>query len=86
MIIFFVDRNHKNIILSEILDIKKLEDVDKPIEGANGLPNACYISNDYFAYERGKNFRQVIGSARDVPDPNKNSDRTGYIENVFNPN
>jgi choline monooxygenase len=72
MIFFFVDRNHKNIILSEILDIKKLEDVDKPIEGANGLPNACYISNDYFAYERDKVFCNkwtVVGVGSSIPNP-----------------
>ena len=48
MIIFFMDQNHKNKILSEILDIKKLEDVAKPIEAANGLPNECYTSDDYY--------------------------------------
>ncbi len=46
MIIFFVDQNHKNKTLSEILDIQKLKDVDKQIEAANGLPNECYISED----------------------------------------
>ena len=43
MIIFFVDQNLKNKSLAEILDIKKLENVNKPIEAANGLPNECYI-------------------------------------------
>ena len=56
MIIFFVDQNHKNKTLSEILDIKKLKDVDKQIEAAKGLPNECYISEDYLAYERDKIF------------------------------
>jgi choline monooxygenase len=72
MIIFFVDRNHKNKILSEILDINKLEDVDKPIEGANGLPNECYISNDYLAYERDKVFCNkwtVVGVGSSIPNP-----------------
>ena len=56
MIIFFVDQNLKNKSLSEILDIKKLENVNKPIEAANGLPNECYISEDYLAYEKEKIF------------------------------
>ena len=72
MIIFFVDQNHKNKILSEILDIKKLEDVDKPIEAANGLPNACYTSDDYLAYERDKilcNKWTVVGVGSAIPNP-----------------
>ena len=32
MIIFFVDQNLKNLPLSKILDIEKLNNVDKPIE------------------------------------------------------
>jgi choline monooxygenase len=72
VIIFFVDQNHKNKILSEILSIKKLEDVDKPIEVANGLPNTCYISDDYLAYERDKVFCNnwtVIGVGSSIPNP-----------------
>ena len=56
MVIFFVDQNHKNKFLSEILDIKKLMNVDKPIESANGLPNECYTSEQYLEYERKKIF------------------------------
>ena len=52
MVIFFVDQNHKNKSLSEILDIKKLMNVDRPIENANGLPNECYISEQYLEYEK----------------------------------
>ena len=37
MIIFFVDQNLKNLSLAEILDIEKLNNVNKPIEAANGL-------------------------------------------------
>ena len=44
MIIFFVDQNLKKLPLSEILDIEKLNNVDKPIESANGLPNECYTN------------------------------------------
>ena len=42
MIIFFVHQNLKNLPLSEILDIEKINNVDRPIEVANGLPNECY--------------------------------------------
>ena len=56
MIIFFVDQNYKNKTLAEILDIEKLEAVNKPIEIANGLPNECYTSEDYLTYERNKVF------------------------------
>ena len=56
MVIFFVDQNKKNKSLSEILDIKKLMNVDRPIENANGLPNECYTSEKYLEYERNKIF------------------------------
>jgi choline monooxygenase len=56
MIIFFMDQNQKNKPLSEILDIKKLMNVDRAIETANGLPNECYTSEQYLEYERNKIF------------------------------
>ena len=56
MVIFNVDQNHKIQSLSEIIDIKKLMNVDKPIETANGLPNQCYTSEQYLKYERDKIF------------------------------
>ena len=72
MIIFFVGKNYKNKTLPEILDVKKLEAVDKPIEAANGLPNECYTSDDYLAYEKEKVFFNkwtVIGVGSSVPNP-----------------
>ena len=72
MIIFSVDQNLKNIPLSEILDIEKLNNVDKPIETANGLPNECYTNNDYLTHEREKIFFNkwtVIGVASSIPNP-----------------
>ena len=72
MIIFSVDQNQKNLPLSEILDIEKLHNVDKPIEVANGLPNECYTNNDYLAHEREKVFFNkwtVIGVASSIPNP-----------------
>ena len=56
VIFFFVDQNQKNKPLSEILDIKKLKNVDRAIETANGLPNECYTSEQYLEYERDKIF------------------------------
>ena len=70
MIIFFMDQNHKKKGLSEILDLKKIEQVDRPIETANGLPNECYISEDYLKYERDKIFCDkwtVIGVGSSIP-------------------
>ena len=52
MVIFFVNQNHKKKGLSEILDVKKIEQVDMPIEVANGLQNESYISEDYLKRER----------------------------------
>ena len=72
MIIFSVDQNLKNLPLSEILDIEKLNNVDKPIEAANGLPNECYTNNDYLVHEREKVFFNkwtVIGVASSIPNP-----------------
>ena len=70
MIIFFMRQNHKKKGLSEILDLKKIEQVDRPIETANGLPNECYISEDYLKYERDKIFCDkwtVIGVGNSIP-------------------
>ena len=72
MIIFFVDQNLKKLPLSKILDIKKLDNVDKPIEVANGLPNECYVNDDYLAHEKEKIFFNkwtVIGVASSTPNP-----------------
>ena len=72
MIIFFVDENYKNKTLSEILDLKKLEAVEKPIEAANGLPNECYTSEDYLAYEKVRIFHDnwtAIGVGSSIPSP-----------------
>ena len=70
MVIFFVDQNHNNKSLSEILDIKKLMNVDRPIESANGLPNECYTNDYYLEYERNKIFCDkwtVIGVGSSIP-------------------
>ena len=71
MLTFLVNQIKKKN-LSEILDIKKLEQVGKPIEAANGLPNECYTSKEYLAYERDKVFCDnwtVIGVGSSIPNP-----------------
>ena len=70
MIIFFVHQNLKNLPLSKILDIEKINKVDKPIEVANGLPNECYTNQDYLAHEKEKIFYNkwtAIGVGSSIP-------------------
>jgi len=72
MIIFFVDQNYKNKKLSQILDLKKIEAVNRPIETANGLPNECYVSKDYLVYEKERIFCDkwtVVGVGSSIPNP-----------------
>ena len=59
--------------MSEIYNIiekKKLDFVKKPIEKAHGLPNECYISEEYSKIERKKLFEDkwvVIGVGSSIP-------------------
>ena len=46
--------------LSDILDPKKIEVVKNPIEKAHGLPNECYLNDDYLEFEK-KKFLKIIG-------------------------
>ena len=65
-----MDQNLKKLPLSKILDIDKLNNVDKSIETANGLPNECYTSKDYFVHEREKVFFNkwtAVGVASSLP-------------------
>jgi choline monooxygenase len=60
----------KNKVLSEIIDIKKIEVVKNPIHKAHGLPNECYLDKDYLDFEKEKVFKNnwtVIGVASSVP-------------------
>ena len=64
-------KKNDNSLLSTILDLKKIEAVDKPIEEAHGLPNECYTSSEYLKIERDKIFSDkwtVIGVGSSVPD------------------
>ena len=70
MIIFFVHQNLKNLPLSKIIDIEKINNVDKSIEVANGLPNECYTNQDYLAHEKEKIFYNkwtAIGVGSSIP-------------------
>ena len=58
--------------LSDILDPNKIEVVKNPIEKAHGLPNECYLNNDYLEFEKEKIFKNnwtMIGVASSVPTP-----------------
>ena len=72
MIIFFMPKILKNLTLSKVLDIKKIEAVNQPIEKAHGLPNQCYISEEYLRIERERVFKDkwtTIGIGSLVPKP-----------------
>ncbi len=63
-------QNLKNLPLSKTLDIEKINNVDKPIEVANGLPNECYTNQDYLAHEKEKIFYNkwtAIGVGSSIP-------------------
>ena len=58
--------------LSDILDLNKIEVVKNPIEKAHGLPNECYLNDDYLEFEKEKIFKNnwtMIGVASSVPNP-----------------
>lgn len=57
--------------LSEILSLDKIEVVKSEINRAHGLPNECYISEEYLEFERDNVFASswtVIGTASSVPE------------------
>ena len=54
----------------KIIDKKKLDVVNNPIEKSHGLPNECYTSEKYTRLERKKLFEDkwvVIGIASSLP-------------------
>tara|TARA_Y100000031_G_scaffold3645_1_gene4478 strand:- start:103 stop:1296 length:1194 start_codon:yes stop_codon:yes gene_type:complete len=63
--------NGKDIpAIYKIVDRRKLEVVNKPITESHGLPNECYISQDYTKIERKKLFEDkwvVVGTASSIP-------------------
>ena len=62
---------YTNKNLSDILEIDKIETVKNKINHAHGLPNECYVSDEYLNYERNKIFCDnwsVIGTASSIPE------------------
>ena len=58
--------------LSDVLDLAKMNLVNKPIAESHGLPNECYMSDGYAKIERKKLFEEkwsVIGVASSTPNP-----------------
>ena len=56
--------------LSDILDLAKIDAVNRPIADSHGLPNECYMSDEYIKIERKKLFEEkwsVIGTASSTP-------------------
>ena len=58
--------------LSDVLDLAKINIINKPIADSHGLPNECYMSDEYSKIERKKLFEEkwsVIGVASSTPNP-----------------
>ena len=57
--------------LSRIVDLDKIEATKNSINEANGLPNECYLNDEYFRIEREKVFFNnwiVVGVSSSVPE------------------
>ena len=57
--------------LSRIVDLDKIEAAKNSINEANGLPNECYLNDEYFKIEREKVFFDnwiVVGVSSSVPE------------------
>ena len=60
----------KNIY--DFIDKEKLDVVNKPITESHGLPNECYVNEEFAKFERKKLFEDkwiVIGAASSLPNP-----------------
>ena len=56
----------------DFVDKEKLDVVSKPITESHGLPNECYVSEEFAKFERKKLFEDrwvVIGTASSLPNP-----------------
>jgi len=70
MVRFYMENGKEIQAIYKIVDRKKLEVVNKPITESHGLPNECYISEDYTKIERKKLFEDkwiVVGTASSIP-------------------
>ena len=86
MLGFFMGKKNDNSLLSAILDLKKIEAVDKPIEEAHGLPNECYTSSKYLKIERNKIFSDkwtVIGAGSSIPNTGNEKRKFKILERSY---
>ena len=67
---YIMINGQKNIY--DFVDKEKLDAVNKPIAESHGLPNECYVSEEFSKFERKKLFEDrwaVIGTASSLPYP-----------------
>ena len=67
---FCMVNGKSNGAIYKLIDKAKLDIVNKPIAESHGLPNECYISQEYTKIERKKLFEDkwvVVGVASSVP-------------------
>ena len=70
MVRFYMINGKSNGEVYKLINKKKLDVVSKPIAESHGLPNECYISQEYTKIERKKLFEDkwtVVGVASSVP-------------------
>ena len=70
MVRFYMVNGKSNGEVYKLIDKAKLDVVSKPIAESHGLPNECYISQEYTKIERKKLFEDkwiVIGAASSLP-------------------
>ena len=72
--------------LSDILEIDKIEIVKNEISHAHGLPNECYISDEYLNYERNKIFFGIKGNSFNgidfADEAIKNGAKIAIVQNI----
>ena len=72
MVRFRMLNGKANSEVYNLINKEKLDVVSKPIAESHGLPNECYISEEYTKIERKKLFEDkwvVVGVASSIPKP-----------------
>ena len=70
MVRFYMLNGKNNSPVYKLINKEKLDVVSKPIAESHGLPNECYVSQEYTKIERKKLFEDkwvVVGAASSVP-------------------
>ncbi len=70
MVRFYMFNGKANSEIYKLINKAKLDVVSKPIAKSHGLPNECYISQEYTKIERKKLFEDkwvVVGVSSSVP-------------------